>query len=253
MDAITFPALIAYIDTATRDRRCCTVANHNLHSIYLVQRDREMRDFYASAQLIYIDGMPLVQLARLLGFRVSRGHRITFIDRFENLMQEADFRRWRVFYLGSRPGVAARGADLLLSRRPNLQICTHHGYFDHQPDSAENQSVLRMIRDFEPHLLMVGMGMPLQERWLNANFKRLPPCVAVTCGATMDYFTGEIATPPRWSGVLGLYWLFRLFDNPSRLWRRYLVEPWTLLPLLIREFRRRGRQVQEPAVSREAA
>ena len=76
---------------------------------------------------------------------------------------------------------------------------------------------------------MVGMGMPLQEHWIAENYDKLGNAVILPCGAAIDYFAGAIPTPPRWAGRLGLEWLYRLLAEPTRLWKRYLIEPWFLL------------------------
>jgi N-acetylglucosaminyldiphosphoundecaprenol N-acetyl-beta-D-mannosaminyltransferase len=79
------------------------------------------------------------------------------------------------------------------------------------------------------------MGMPRQEIWVLNNLEKLHAKVILTCGACMDYIAGEIPTPPRWMGRVGLEWLYRLLSEPGRLWKRYLVEPWFLGGLLVRD------------------
>jgi N-acetylglucosaminyldiphosphoundecaprenol N-acetyl-beta-D-mannosaminyltransferase len=208
------------------------VTNHNLHSLYIWHRDGDMRMFHSRADCTHIDGMGVVLLARLLGIRVRRDQRVTYVDWMPHLMGLAHERRWRVFFVGSRPGVAESAAGEFRRRFPGIIIGTRHGYFNCGNDDGEG--VLEHIRGFSPDLLLVGMGMPRQERWILANAEKLPPSTVLTAGAAFDYFAGVIPTPPRWAGRLGLEWLFRLLAEPSRLWRRYLVEPWVLALLLVR-------------------
>jgi N-acetylglucosaminyldiphosphoundecaprenol N-acetyl-beta-D-mannosaminyltransferase len=103
------------------------------------------------------------------------------------------------------------------------------------PDGSENKSVLQQIADFQPHLLMVGMGMPRQELWIEANLNAIQANVILATGAVLDYVAGVIPTPPRWSGPLGLEWAFRLASEPKRLTPRYLIEPWTILRVIARD------------------
>src|SRR5262249_26216345 len=124
---------------------------------------------------------------------------------------------------------------------PGCTIETHHGYFDAAPRSAENGDVLHRIHRFAPHLLLIGMGMPRQERWIIDNLSALPSCVVLPAGGTMDYVAGATAAAPRWLGQLGLEWLFRLGHEPKRLWRRYLIEPRSLIVPLAQEFAARYR------------
>jgi N-acetylglucosaminyldiphosphoundecaprenol N-acetyl-beta-D-mannosaminyltransferase len=158
-------------------------------------------------------------------------------------MAEAVRERWRVFYLGSKPTVAERGAALLRVQYPGLEISSAHGYFDPSRTSAESGRIIEAINAFRPHVLMVGMGMPLQQYWVLDHYDELSVNVISMSGAALDYLTGEIPTPPRWAGQIGGEWLFRLAAEPRRLTGRYLIEPWFVLASVIRELalRRRSR------------
>lgn len=235
IDALTIPALNAFVREAVTRGERWIIANHNLHSVYLYHRDPKMRAFYERAMVAHIDGMALVFLGRLLGLPLQRDHRVTYVDWVWPLLAEAARRGWRVFYLGSKPGVAERGAEILRQKIPSLQLSTAHGYFNACSHSPENRAVLQRISASRPHVLMVGMGMPRQERWILENLECIHANVILTAGACMDYLAGVVPTPPRWLGRLGLEWLYRLISEPKRLWRRYLLEPWFVLGLVVRE------------------
>ena len=208
------------------------IANHNLHSTYLYQRDEKFRAFYARAHLVHVDGMSLILAGRLLGLPLRREHRVTYVDWIDPLLATAAAEGWRVLFVGSDVQVGFRGSAALRQRHPGLVLETLPGFFDATPDGEENRAVLRRIHAFGPQVLMVGMGMPRQEHWILDNLDDLPGCVILTAGATVDYAAGAIPTPPRWAGRLGLEWAFRLVAEPRRLWKRYLLEPWSVLPLL---------------------
>ncbi|MGF1588984.1 MAG: WecB/TagA/CpsF family glycosyltransferase [Pleurocapsa sp.] len=212
------------------------IANHNLNSLYLYYHDAQMRDFYQTADYIHIDGMALVWLGKFFRLPCKREHRVTYADWVWFLMSEAAVQGWRVLYLGSKPGIADKGAEILRDKYPSLQIATEHGYFSESVDSLENQAVLSKINSYQPHILMVGMGMPRQERWILNNLAKIEANAILTSGACIDYVAGEVATPPRWMGKVGLEWLYRLATEPKRLWKRYLVEPWFIVWLLFRQF-----------------
>ena len=233
VNALSIPQLNTLIAEAIERNQRWIIANHNLHSVYLYHHDAKMRGFYAKADYTHVDGMALVFLGRLLGLPLRREHRVTYADWLDPLIAEAAQQGWRVFYLGSKPGVAEEGARILQQRFPSLQIATAHGYFDPHPDSKENQAALAAIEAYQPHVLMVGMSMPRQEHWMLDNLNSLSANVILPSGAAIDYIAGAVPTPPRWAGRWGLEWLFRLIAEPKRLWRRYLVEPWFLLRLLL--------------------
>jgi N-acetylglucosaminyldiphosphoundecaprenol N-acetyl-beta-D-mannosaminyltransferase len=240
VNPLSIPQLNALIAEAITRKQRWIIAHHNLHSIYTYHHDAKMRTFYAKADYIHIDGMALVFLGRLLGLSLKREERVTYVDWTPPLMTAAAQRGWRIFYLGSKPGVAEQAAKRLQEKFPGLQIATAHGYFDARPDSEENQAILAQINAYQAHVLMVGMSMPRQENWILDNLEQLSTNAILPSGAAIDYVAGALPTPPRWAGRWGLEWLFRLLAEPKRLWRRYLVEPLFLVSLVLAEpFKRR--------------
>lgn len=243
MHAMTKDDLLDVVVCAVSQRTQCVIANHNLHSLYHWSKSRKMRELYSIAQYTQIDGMPLVWIGRLLGARLTRDHRTTNLDFIPLLFAAAAQRQLKLFFLGSRPGVASRGAQLITKEYPGLQIATRHGYFDITADGSDNQDVLAEIRNYAPDILMLGMGMPRQEIWLVDNLKDLHAHAILCCGGLMDLVAHEIPVPPRWLGPLGLEWLYRLLSAPRAVWRRYLLEPWMILFRLCRHYVRSGQFV----------
>jgi N-acetylglucosaminyldiphosphoundecaprenol N-acetyl-beta-D-mannosaminyltransferase len=235
IDALSIPELNSLIAKSVEQGRKWIIANHNLHSLYLYHHDPKMRAFYAKAEYTHIDGMPLVIFGKWLGYPLQRNQRVTYVDWVYPLMAEAASQGWRIFYLGSKPGVAEQGASILRDRFPGLQIVCAHGYIDARKDSPENLATLSAIASYQPHILMVGMGMPRQEYWISENLGDIHANSILTSGACIDYIAGAVPTPPRWMGRFGLEWLYRLISEPKRLWRRYLLEPWFIATLFLRE------------------
>lgn len=206
------------------------IANHNAHSLVLARRSAAMRAFYADADLVQIDSTPMILWARLLGLPVSRAHRSTYLDWRDDFWRLAAERGWRVYYLGGAPGVADAAARRIASEWPGVSLRTRDGYFDAKTGSDDNTAILADIRAFSPDILFVGMGMPRQEEWIAAHRDQLDHGVIFSVGAAFDYEGGAQVAAPRWSGPLGLEWLFRLASQPRRLAHRYLIEPWALAP-----------------------
>lgn len=201
------------------------MAHHNLHSLYLVGRDSDLRRLHARADFVWIDGMSLIVLARVYGYAIRRNRRITCVDWLPFLLERAASRGWRLFFLGGHPGVVERAIQSFGSGMKGLKFAHHNGYFDARPDSSENREVLARIRQERPDVLLVGMGMPRQERWIVENLEAIEARVIMATGACLDYHAGTVPMPPRWLGRFGLEWLFRLLSEPRRLGFRYLVEP----------------------------
>lgn len=239
MHALAIAELGAILADAVRQRKRCVIAHQNLHGAYLLQRSQALRALHEQADWIHIDGMPLIFWARLLGYKVDRTQRVTYVDWTPALLSQAHERHWRIYFLGSKPGVFERAAEHIRRQYPSLTLAGEHGHFDASSGSAASAAVLKRIREFGPDVLMVGMGMPRQEQWILENLEALPRCVILPCGAAMDYVAGEVSTPPRWMGRAGLEWLWRLAGNPRRLASRYLVEPWFLLGPMVGDVLRR--------------
>ncbi|MGM0589732.1 MAG: WecB/TagA/CpsF family glycosyltransferase [Bacteroidota bacterium] len=206
------------------------IPNHNLHSVYLYHKYEKFRKFYSLADIIHVDGMSLVLIGKLLLKNIKSEHRITYLDWMDSLFSALNQEEMKIFYLGSKPGIAREAADLLIERYHNLKIEVSDGYF--QLVGVENEEKVKRIKDFAPDVLMVGMGMPRQEYWILDNYEQLNAKVILTTGAFFDYIAGEAKTPPRILGTLGLEWLYRLINEPKRLWRRYIMEPVELLFLM---------------------
>ena len=239
MDLVTPQEVLARIAEAASGGPRALIVNHNLHSLCLIRRTPAMAALYARADLIQIDSKPAILWGRLLGLPVSGDHRSTYLDWREAFWRLADQHGWRVFYLGGAPGVAETAAARLSARWPGARIAVRHGYFDHTPGSAEAAAVLAEIAAFAPQVLMVGMGMPLQETWIADHYDALPTCAVLPVGAAFDYEAGVQAAAPRIWGRLGLEWLFRLAHDPRRLFHRYLVEPWALAGPALGDLQRR--------------
>jgi N-acetylglucosaminyldiphosphoundecaprenol N-acetyl-beta-D-mannosaminyltransferase len=213
------------------------VANHNLHSVYFFHKDERMQRFYDQASCVHIDGMSLILWAKVLGFGVRRAQRLTFVDFVWPLLESLSSLNKSLFILGGRAESEEKTLALIRERFPDLRVGFHHGYFD--VSGAENERVVGKINAFSPDAIFVGMGMPRQELWILDNFHKLDCGMFLNSGACFDFLSGEIYTPPRWAGNIGLEWLFRLLTTPRRVYKRYLWEPWFLIPYFFRDLRAR--------------
>lgn len=210
------------LNQAIRVQGKAVVPNVNVHALNLAYMESWLRDFLNAADIVFCDGAGIILGARILGYHIPQ--RITYADWVWQLAEFAEPQGFTFFFLGARPGIADKAAAQLRERFPSLRIVgTHHGYFDKTPGSPKNEAVIQKINAVKPNILIVGFGMPLQERWLMENWERIEANVALTGGAVFDYVSGELRRAPRWMTDHGLEWLGRLIIEPRRLWRRYLV------------------------------
>jgi len=235
--ALSREDLLSVIESAIEsDANNCVVGNHNLHSLYLLHHDATMGRFQNICHYIYVDGISVILLAKFLGIPLRLEHRTAALDWYGEFFQDAEKRQWRVYILGGRPEVAAALPARMKELYPQLELKVHHGYDAFDP----NTQIYKEIEEFKPHILLVGMGMPLQEKWISESLGRVKVNLITPIGATMDYIMGVQSPAPRWMGKIGLEWLYRLVHDPRRLFSRYLIEPLALLPLLRKKQYRGG-------------
>jgi N-acetylglucosaminyldiphosphoundecaprenol N-acetyl-beta-D-mannosaminyltransferase len=202
-------------------RRNGLVINVNAHGLNLCYEDKELRDFFAAADVVFCDGAGVRLAARMLGERPPQ--RITYADWLPRLAGFAEERGFSLFFLGAGEGVAEGAARRLRASHPGLDVRgVRPGFFDHRFGSPENEAVVAEINAVGPDVLLLGLGMPLQERWLMENRHKLDFGVALTGGAVFDYASGRLRRGPRLLTDNGFEWLARLLAEPRRLWRRYL-------------------------------
>jgi N-acetylglucosaminyldiphosphoundecaprenol N-acetyl-beta-D-mannosaminyltransferase len=232
VDPISVVELHAKILKTVRRGDHAPILNVNVHALDLCYRDPALRTFFNSAPVVFCDGAGVMLAARILGRRLPE--RITYADWAWELASFAESKGISLFFLGGRPGIAQKAAARLLERHPELRVVgVHHGYFDHAPESPENEAVLEEINAVRPDILLLGLGMPLQERWLMHNWDSIDARVALTGGAVFDYVSGELERGPRLLTDNGFEWLARLLIEPKRLWRRYVIgNPLFLLRIL---------------------
>jgi N-acetylglucosaminyldiphosphoundecaprenol N-acetyl-beta-D-mannosaminyltransferase len=213
---------IARIFSLLNAKQKAIVSYVNVHTINLALDNPWLRQFLNQSDFTYCDGFGIKWGARLLGYRLP--DRFTPPDWFPQLAARCAGQGFRLFFLGGRPGVAEAAAASLQRDIPGLSICgTYHGYWNKTPASAENAALIDSINQAAPDLLVLGMGMPVQERWLLENWARVDASVALPVGAMFDYLSGNLPRAPRWMTDHGLEWLGRLFIEPRRLGGRYLL------------------------------
>ena len=250
MDLVRPEEVFHFVAGKIAAREGAVVANHNLHSLYLIRKDPRIAEFFRTSDLIEVDSVPVIFWARIVGRASRRFHRCTYLDWRDAFWERAIRENWKVFFVGGAPGVGETAAARIRADWPGAQLRTHHGYFDAAPGSAENRAVVEAINAYRPDVVLVGMGMPRQEIWVLENQAKLGPCVTFTVGGAFDYEAGVQRPAPRWVGQVGMEWLFRLAVDPQRLFTRYCMEPWHLLGPAIRDL---GKAVARQAASREGS
>jgi N-acetylglucosaminyldiphosphoundecaprenol N-acetyl-beta-D-mannosaminyltransferase len=211
-----------FLFDAVRNGRRGYVTITNVHSVSEAQRDPALRNIFNRALLSTPDGMPMVWMGRLQGQPSIR--RVYGPDLLLNLCEHSRAAGFSHFFCGGKPGVAEDLAEALQERFPGLRVagtfCPPFGPLN----SEERAALSNKVRETQPDFFWVGISTPKQERFMAEYISILPEAkIFIGVGAAFDFFTGRVRQAPRWMMRIGLEWLFRLFQEPNRLWRRYLI------------------------------
>lgn len=199
----------------------------NVHSIMECRRSERVRQVFNRAGMVTPDGMPLVWLLRRAGYRDAG--RVYGPDLMLAAMPAFRANGTRHYFHGGVSGVADRLATMLRERFPGVEIAgTSTPAFGRVEDLCTAE-IAERINAARPDIVWVGMSSPKQDLWMACMRPKLQAPVLIGVGAAFDFHVGRVKQAPRWMMRSGLEWLFRLTQEPRRLWRRYLVDnPWFL-------------------------
>lgn len=236
------PALLDEIEAVLARRRPALLVTANVDQILDLEREQKTVEVYENADLIVIDGMPVVQLARMLG--AADVHRHTGADLLPLMAAESAARGWRVSILGGAPGVSERAAAELRGRHPGAEVASVDFPLLRGLDDPASLSVIDELKVQQPDVVFVCLGAPKQELWFLQWRDLLPPAVYVGAGAAVDFAAQKVRRAPVVVQRLGAEWLWRLAQEPRRLFGRYLVKGPRFIGVILRSVRTRRRQDQ---------
>jgi exopolysaccharide biosynthesis WecB/TagA/CpsF family protein len=194
------------------------VVHANVHTVNLARDNPAYRAALDDADVVLNDGKGVMIGAIILGAPFPQDLNGNFFTPL--LLRRAAERGWSVFFYGARPGVAERAAEELRRDLPKLNIV---GVRDGYTPPRREEELLQEIRDSGADLLLVGLGNPRQELWLDRYLDKTGARIGSGVGAFFDFQAGEIPRAPRWMNRFGMEWLYRLLLEPRRLWYRYVV------------------------------
>ncbi|VXB08310.1 Glycosyl transferase [Arthrobacter sp. 9V] len=212
-----------------------TVLGHNLHSITLFHSRPDIRSLYRNSSIVLLDGAPVAMLWGLAHKRQlqalgagTMSYRLGSMDWIPELGQVKGLERIAV--VGAGRTANTKAVARLRSIVPGAKV---DGMPGEGWDNALEDAVVDWLADFRPQLVLLGLGMPLQETVLHRRLQNLPPAVYCAVGGAIEQVAGIQKLAPRWLGRLGLEWAWRLVLHPGRVAYRVFVEPWKLAALLI--------------------
>jgi len=190
----------------------------NAHCVNISFNDEDYKRILNLADIVYADGKSIVWASFLL--KKVLPERFTSIEYFDRLIGEFIKYNISFYFLGCKADIVIKVVENLKKTFHDVKIKGfHNGYFDHE----EERKVINEINKLRPHILMVGMGVPKQEKWVYKHLSELDVNLCWIVGGTLDNLSGVLKRPPKWMSNTGFAWLYRLFQEPKRLRRRYLI------------------------------
>lgn len=230
----TMHEALAGIERFILARQPVSVVTPNVDHIVKLQSDASFCGIYARSALVLADGVPLLWAAKFLGTPLRE--KISGSDLFPKLCEVAAQKGWRVFFLGGRPGAAAKSAVVLKNRYPKLIVSgTYSPDFGFEKDPIYNDKIIQMIQHAKPDILFIGLGTPKQENWADKYKDICKVPVSIGIGAGFEFVAGMVKRAPAWMQKTGLEWFWRLLMEPGRLWKRYLVDDMQFFRLVLKQ------------------
>ena len=218
LDLLSMAQTVARAEVAMKTAQRLQLAVVNVVKLVRMRSDAELRQDVMESDMVNIDGIGVYWAARLLGHHPPG--RVPGIDLMDALIALCAEKGYRPYFLGARQEVLDIAMTKFLDRYPDLQIAgSRNGYFS----QAEEDRVVADIRNAGAHCLFVAISSPLKERFLHQHRDQLGVPFLMGVGGSLDVFAGKVQRAPVWVRQMGGEWLYRLCQEPRRMWRRYLV------------------------------
>lgn len=227
--AWTMSETLAEIKKRVHDNEFVQHVVVNVAKVVNMRNDTQLKESVEACDIVNIDGMGVVWGARFLGSEVPE--RVAGVDLFYNLLYLAETEGFSVYFLGAKEDVVSDVHRWAAQEHPQLKISgSHHGYF-----WDDEEAVVNAIRDSGADLLFVAITSPKKENFINKWKVELGVKFVMGVGGTFDVVAGRIKRAPLWIQKAGLEWLYRVLQEPGRMWKRYLITNSKFAWFLIRE------------------
>lgn len=223
IDIVSMNDTVKLVEGFIQEKTPHMIVTANAEMVMQAVKDAELHDIMRNADLVLADGVGVVWAARHK--KCPLPERVAGADLVNRLLGIAANKGYKVFFLGAAPGVAELAAKQVTDVYANIKICgIADGYFS----SQEEPGIIAAIKAAEPDILLAGLGVPRQEKWLWQHKDELGASVCIGVGGVIDVLAGVVQRAPHWMQKTGLEWLYRLCKQPWRLWRMMALPQFVL-------------------------
>lgn len=224
----TLEEIIAMSDEAIRSRDQIFGTGINLNQLYLMQHNANFANAIEQARLCSPDGTPIMWISKWMGTPLKQkvvGPSVTLA-----LCKLAAKKHYKIFILGGKEGSAEKAVKIIREKYGNFEAEYYCPPFGFEKDNAETSKIVKMLTESHSDILLMALSAPKQEIFVEKYRKEFGIPVIFGAGIAIDYFAGRIKQAPKWINKIGMEWLYRMFQEPKRLFERYIIHD---LPTLI--------------------
>ena len=224
LDAILYSEMLAKVDLwiLNKNQRSHHIATINAFCVSLALKNKRLAEIYNSADITGPDGEPFVKWMRRI--KHQKADKICARDTIIYLIKAAKEKNYSFYLYGGHPDVLESMVTNLKSEYPHINIIGQHSPPFRNLTEEEDSELIESINKLKPDIILVGLGTPKQDYWIEDHLYSIKGSVMITCGATFDFFGGRVKMAPKWIQNSGFEWLFRLLGKDfKRLWKRYTI------------------------------
>ncbi len=233
IDNLTMEETLEAIDVLIRENKNAYVVTPNVDHIVKIETNNAFKKAYDEADLILVDGTPLMWISKWYGTPLKE--KLTGPNLTERILGLAALKNYSVFFLGAAEGVAELAAIRMAKKYTGLNTvgCYSPLYgFERNPDEISH--IIALINDVKPDILVIGMGSPKTEIFLNEYIPQMEVHVSLSIGAAIDFMAGKVTRCPNWVNKIGMEWFYRFIKEPKRMFKRYFIDDITILKLALK-------------------
>lgn len=218
VNAVSMQQTIEYVEKIIAERKPVQHVVINASKINLIESDPKLAEIVNSCPLINADGASIVWAAKKLGIPVKE--RVTGCDLFQNLVAVAAKKGYKIFLFGAKEKVVSKVKEIYERKYPGIKIVGYrNGYFT----EAEEPEIIEQMKDSDADMMFVAFSSPKKEYWINKYINELNIPFVMGVGGSFDIVAGVTDRAPKWWQDHGLEWLYRLIQEPHRMWKRYII------------------------------
>lgn len=231
LDNLTMEEAICEMDQLIQQNEASYVVTPNVDHMVRLETDEELKKSYEQANLVLTDGKPLIWISKLYKHPIKE--KISGSDVLPEVCALAEQRGYTMYFLGAAEGVADRAAKNLIKKYPKLKIVgTYSPEYGFEKDKKKVKEVVALVREARPDILIMALGTPKQEKFIYQNRKELNVPLSLGLGASLDFEAGNVKRAPKWMSEAGLEWLYRIFQEPRRMFKRYFIDAVKIVPII---------------------